>query len=466
MKIEDIAAPPPRLAPQMRYASLHRSIESGLATDRTWVELVEACLELGRHGEAEQGFWQIKDASARRRILTPLQKHGLLLDVSLGATADLEKPGRPAAEHRAEEAFGERVADAARFLFVDHMPMTTVVATITFPLVIGLGGLLQNTIQGGPWLLLLAAIPALSVVGLVAALCRRILVDASRGLDDPPEVPGITELCRDATRLGIDFAAVSAALVGPSVAALLLGLVPENATTAAVASVVTGAVLLPIAFGLRQTRDDWSCLRPDILLRAAFGGGWRHLGTVLLVAILAAPAGLAFWATLGAPLYLSLAVTGPLAVAPAFLAARLLGQLLHDRRGSLPGFAVPIARTPTQRRRPAPKQRRKTARPSPKSEGQSRHPEAEPTRPASAGPNGGLLRVDPVPPEHAGQRRRRPQPAVTEPAATFDAPETRPVSTSRDVVGEAPLDLTTLPGFSILKGDARVAAGAASTRRR
>jgi hypothetical protein len=465
MKIEDIAAPPPRLAPQMRYASLHRTIESGLATDRTWVELIEACLDLGRTGDAEQGVWQIKDASARRRILTPLQSHGLLLDVSLGATADLEKPGRPAPDPRQEEGFRERLADAGRFLFVDHMPLTTVVATVTFPVVVGLGGLLQGTVQGGPMLLLLAAIPALSVVGLVAALCRRILVDASRGLDDPPEIPGVTELLMDAARIGADAAILVAALVGPSLAALSLDLVPVDGMAAAIASVAFGAFLLPIAFGLRQTRDDWSCLRPiTLLLAATRGGGWRHLGTVLAIAVLAAPAGLALWATLGAPLYLTLSVTGPLAVAPAFLAARLLGQLLYDRRNALPGAAVPIATAATRRRRAQTKPRKAVVRPSPKAE--RRHPEAEPQRPASAGPQGGgLLRVDPVPPEH-GQRCARPKAQVTARSETLAPQEPHPVATSRDIVGEAPLDLTALPGFSVLKGDARIAAGAASTRRR
>jgi hypothetical protein len=465
MKIEDIAAPPPRLAPQMRYASLHRTIESGLATDRTWVELVEACLELGRHGEAEQGFWQIKDASARRRILTPLQKHGLLLDVSLGATADLEKPGRPAADSRQEEGFGERIADAVHFLFVDHMPMTTVVATVTFPVVVGLGGLLQGSTQGGPLLLLLAAIPALSVVGLVAALCRRILVDASRGLDDPPEIPGLTDLCRDAARIGVDLTVLIAALVGPSLAALGLGLVPETATAAAIASVVLGAMVVPIAFGLRQTREDWTCLRPDTLLLAVVRGGRRHLGTVLVLAALAAPAGIALWATLGAPLYLALAVTGPLAVAPAFLAARLLGQLLYDRRNVFPGAAVPLARAAPNKRRTPARTRRSAPRPSPKAE--RRHPEAEPARPASAGPQGGgLLRVDPVPSGHERPRRARPE-ADARPAPATPSVHQEPhlVATSRDVVGEAPLDLTTLPGFSVVKGDARIAAGAASTKR-
>lgn len=466
MKIEDIAAPPPRLAPQMRYASLHRTIESGLATDRTWVELIEACLELGRHGEAEQGFWQVRDASARRRILTPLQKHGLLLDVSLGATADLEKPGRPVPDPQAEESFGERVADAARFLFVDHMPLTTVVATVTFPVVVGLGGLLQETAEGGPMLLLLAAIPALSVVGLVAALCRRILVDASRGLDDPPEIPGIGDLFRDATRVGVDLTILVAALVGPSATALALGLVPDGAAAAVVASIAVGAALLPLAFGLRQTRDDWSCLRPDTLLLATIRGGSRHMGTVLALTALVAPAIIALWATVGAPLYLSLAVTGPLAVAPAFLAARLLGQLLYDRRNGLPGAAVPIARSAPRNRRAPAKTRRPAVRPSPRPE--RRHPEAEAARPVSAGPGGsGLLRADPVPSEHDVPRRARSQSETSAPTATATNRHQEPhlVATSRDIVGEAPLDLTTMPGFSVVTGDARIAAGAASTRR-
>ncbi|MGA0869510.1 MAG: hypothetical protein ACO3UM_11310, partial [Planctomycetota bacterium] len=144
-----------------------------------------------------------------------------------------------------------------------------------------------------------------------------------------------------------------------------------------VASIAVGAALLPLAFGLRQTRDDWSCLRPDTLLLATIRGGSRHMGTVLALTALVAPAIIALWATVGAPLYLSLAVTGPLAVAPAFLAARLLGSSSttdgtasrvppsrsHDRRR---GTDARLPRRAVRRSDPARGQSADTRRPKPR----------------------------------------------------------------------------------------------------
>ena len=70
----------------------------------------------------------------------------------------------------------------------DNRECFVMVMTMIFPVVIGLGGLLtQGT--NGLVLPLIALIPALSTIGLVGALGRQILLDASRGISDPPRLP-------------------------------------------------------------------------------------------------------------------------------------------------------------------------------------------------------------------------------------------------------------------------------------
>ena len=77
MKFEDITAPQPRLSPEMRYASLHRTIENGLATDRTWAELIEVCLHVGRLDEACSALQHIREIGLHRRMLARLHSKPL-----------------------------------------------------------------------------------------------------------------------------------------------------------------------------------------------------------------------------------------------------------------------------------------------------------------------------------------------------------------------------------------------------
>ena len=333
MNIEDITAPPPRLSPQMRYASLHRAVEGGLATDRTWAELIEVCLELELNDEATSCFWHIDEAATRRRLLAGMQKRGLMLDVSLGAAESGDPTNSPAAGpprvRDESDSIAERILDGFRFLFLEHMPLTAVVATVTFPIVVGLGGFLTAGVPGSFVLPLLALIPALSVVGLVGALGRRILVEASRGLEDPPEIPSLHDLVPEAGRFLMDASILVAIFLGP---AALLAQFETTGISSVLAALAVGLTLLPMAMALRQTRDDWSCLKATELFRACTRGGLEYMALVATGAALFAPSIVSLWMTGGSHLYRVVSVIGPLAVTPTLVMSRLLGSFLFAKR--------------------------------------------------------------------------------------------------------------------------------------
>jgi hypothetical protein len=481
VKIEDITAPPPRLSPEMRYASLHRTVESGLATDRTWAELIEVCLELGLKDEAQSSFEELQDPSARRRMLVLLQRNKLLLHVSLSPA---ETGGGPAETERrpatARETLVDQLLDGFRFLFSDHMPLTAIVATVTFPIVVGLGGFLTSTVQSSFILPLLALIPALSVVGLVGALGRRILVDASRGLDDPPEIPSAADLIRESARFLVDATVLCAIFLGPG--AVLTQLVEHTGFGGVAAAFAVGLLLLPMAMAMRQTRDDWSCLRPMTLFRAIVRGGLDYMAVVGVSVALFAPSLLSVWATGGSHLYLVVSVVGPLAVVPTFVVSRLLGQFLFAKRKAL---TAADATTRTAGQVPAPRKapaaRPQAARPALRSPS---HPEARRTpakaapaprtapaaRPAaSPRPAGPLGTWAPQQNRPAPAGGARPAPATP---AGLPAPRLRartetvgpptPARGSRRTIGEEIPDLTRMPGVAVLRGEDRVNAGAAA----
>ena len=54
-------------SPQQRYASLHRAIERGLASDEVWNELAGVCDALGNRGEALHCLHRIRDDALRTR---------------------------------------------------------------------------------------------------------------------------------------------------------------------------------------------------------------------------------------------------------------------------------------------------------------------------------------------------------------------------------------------------------------
>lgn len=326
MKTETITAPPARLSPEMRYASLHRTIENGMDSDRTWLELIQICVELDRRDEARRAFGHIHDTNLRRRAFNLLLAAGVQVELPVAEGIAIAS-GLHASGPHATRRLIDWIADAFRFLFQDHMPLTVVVATVTFPLVVGLGGILTAGVHNSLLLPLIALVPALSVVGLIGALGRRILVEASQGLDDAPEVPSFGSLAREAGRFLVDGTVLSALFLGPGLA---LASFTDVGISAIASAFAVGGTLLPMALAMRQTRDDWACLSPMALFSNIRRAGPRYFVAVLASFVLMAPAAVSFWLTAGSALYLVISVVGPLVVVPIFVISRLFGQTMID----------------------------------------------------------------------------------------------------------------------------------------
>lgn len=323
MQLEQLGTPVEVDSPHRRYAALHRAIDSGMASDATWRELVNVCLLLEHRDEALRAFRRLTSVQARRDVEALLIHRGLLEPEApppeTGALATAAAPG-----------LREETIEAARVLLDDHMPLTTAVATLTFPLVVGLGGFLT---AGHSFFLfpLIAALPALCVVGIVGALSRGIMVDSAHGVHDVPRIPGSAVLVRQSARFLLDGLVLVGALAGPAIAMHCLGLALSTTLLAG----ALAAVLLPMALLMRQITNDWRALSPNHLFRAIGRLRGDYLGRAAVCAGLFLPAALAAIATAGSLLYLQVSVVGPLLVAPLFVAARLLGRMVDLRRDDL-----------------------------------------------------------------------------------------------------------------------------------
>jgi hypothetical protein len=424
VKLEQIAAPPPQLSPEMRYASLHRTVENGLATDRTWTELIQVCVELRKHDEALEAFDRLASATHRTRAHGLLRRHGL---VTAGPDEEDQKRLR-VTEVDLNPGIREQVLDAFRFLFEDHMPLTVVVATLTFPLVVGLGGVLTS---GSQFFLLplIALIPAVSVLGLVGALGRRILLEASQGLDDAPTLPSVPELAREAAHFLLDGLALCTIFLGPGLALTLLD---GTGSSAAIVALCVGGLILPMAMAIRQTTGRWRTLAPTRLFPAVIRCSPRYLAIAAVTVLLFAPAALSFYLTMGSQLYLVVSVIGPLSVAPLFVASRLMGQVLHNERDTLRElFDVPENRCATRiaaESPPAPTPAR-----APTTTARQRGPLGAPSHPEA-----GTAKQRPAPQRAQPPARQPASPAPAPPAAREAAAPPSPAPTPRARQAQAP----------------------------
>ncbi|MBK8101530.1 MAG: hypothetical protein IPK26_30995 [Planctomycetes bacterium] len=87
MQLENFATPHGQ-TPQLRYASLHRAVERGLASDDVYKELVDICLRLG-HVEEAISVWRRMPHGALRQVLqSQLQRR---------AACSRRRPATPAA---------------------------------------------------------------------------------------------------------------------------------------------------------------------------------------------------------------------------------------------------------------------------------------------------------------------------------------------------------------------------------
>lgn len=545
MEITQLTTPPDQ-TPQLRYATLHRTIERGIVSSSTWAELVQVCLQLRYIEEARRALDNVSDPERRvyfERLLARID--GTDVPPLPTAAADphsarpasaahaahaahprrgharhlhggtMTKPSNGAGQDRPllREPFSEEILDSFRYLFLEHMPLTVIVATMTFPLVLGLGGFLT---AGSPFFLFpaIALLPGLCVLGLVGALGRRILLDASKGIDDPPRVPELGVLAREGAGTLRDFAALAAVFLGPGALLVLL----DAPTAPKLLTLLLGGALLPTAMLLRQMTPDWRALSPNFLFPAFVRGGVEHLAATGVIVGLFVPATIAAFATLGSHMYLQVSVIGPLSVAPLFIAARLLGRVVDRNReqlaplfGELTEPQPPAPEPPSGGQRGAAVSRQQASRAAEEhllslrqrllkaewngaeNASQSRptaqratpaaaahptlaasqraHPEASTQNRAAAAPQPRAQSRRPAnPTSQPGaapqpQQQQRAKPAAAKSAAAKSLrarPNLPPVPGAPGVIGDPIQDLTKLPGVCTVTGSDREAVGAAS----
>jgi hypothetical protein len=408
VQLENIATPQEDQTPELRYASLHRAVERGMASDEVLRDLVEICLQLGHVDEALRVHASMKPGAAHELVTSRLVRRGLLHpDQHGGARPLFALSNSDAPEIR------EHVLDAVQYLCQGNMPAVALLTMLAFPIVVGLGGFL--TAGGSVWLFAgLAAIPGLCVLGVVGAMGRRIFLDAVEGSQELPPIPTPAEMIAGAKRYLLDFGMVLGVLVGPSVTALWF----DMPLMSSLPGLALGMFVVPVALILRQVRGDITSLSPVLLVRAITAcRGYPRVAGWYWVAF--APAALAFWSSLGHAVWLQIAIVGPLAVLPTFLTARFLGTFaeLHKERLQPLVTAVP--------RQPRPKAPVKVRTAAPQARGNAGHAAGQARQ----------HHHTPLPPRHANPKAAAPRTAARPaPGAARPAP-TRPAARPAPAVG-------------------------------
>lgn len=329
MQIEIVTAPPAEQPAHLRYASLHRAVERGLASDEVWKDLARVSLELGLAEEALRACRNMAESPARRALEAELNRRGLALpQPSAPSPVRAVQPLVP--PRSGHPGLHAHLVDSAEYLLQAHLPATLLIAILSFPLVVGLGGFL--TAGGSAFLLpAIAFLPGLCVLGVVGALARRILVDSANGEELPPAIPDLRNLAADCIAFLRDAACLVGIFLGPSILMLALG----APLVSAMPGLVAGGFLLPMSFALRQIRRDWQALSPRVLFSAMTRCGLRYAGVVGLFWLLFVPAVIALCFAAGSQLYLQIALVGPLTVVPVLMTARLLGTFVDSHSSEL-----------------------------------------------------------------------------------------------------------------------------------
>jgi hypothetical protein len=494
-------AKPLQATPQLRYAALHRSLERGLASDEVWSELAEVCAVLGHREEAVRCAGKVANAATRRTLEYKLARRGI------GEFPAGTNPARPSPDDRceapppelepdsehAQPRLRDHLQDAAQFLLLQHMPAVALAATLSFPLLVGLGGFLT----GGSSMLLLAgvaALPGLMLLAVVGAMGRRILRGSFAGSNDVPALGDLRGLARDARAFVGDAALVVGSFLAPPAVAIALD-APASST---VPSLVIGLLFAPMAWGLRSLRGDFASLSPVVVLRAAARMPLQYLALATVCWALLLPAALAVLLVAGRPVWAQIAVVGPLVALPFFMASRLIGTWFETRRRQFglllaagrDAVAVPAAlhdddaepapAAPLASPRPAPA--RPAAAAAPRRAAAPAAPAGPaPARPAAARPAPAAASGRPAAPPVPPARPPQPARAATQPAR----PATRPAGAARpaapnpaapapaaQIEGRAPQpglddkpDLSGMPGAVVVKGRDRQRRGAAARTR-
>jgi hypothetical protein len=335
-------ATPSMETPQQRYANLHRAIERGLDSDEVWKELADISLRLGHGDEAVRCMRRIGNEATRLALASRLARLGLVEDVAGAPSSSEQHSAAPAASDAGPAASSvasgpprlvDHVVDALQYLMHQHMPALVLITTLAFPLVVGVGGFLT---AGGSWVLLaaIAAIPGLSVLAVVGAMGRQVLIASAEGNGDVPPIPRLADLAQDAKRFLLDAALVTGSLLGPSLLAMACG----TPWTAVVPGLLIGAFFAPMAWALRHLRGDLGALSPVTLMRAVARTAGSYPALAIVNMLLFAPIALVAFLVFGRPIWVQIAVIGPLCVLPVFVASRLLGTWLEFHRERLGGL--------------------------------------------------------------------------------------------------------------------------------
>lgn len=470
MQLGNIATPQEETTPELRYASLHRAVERGMASQDVFRELAEICLQLGHLDEAVRVHEGMDPGPLRDHVASRLRRRGLL-GAAPSTQSEAEAPRGAGARATDEDASAtEHALDAVHYLAQGAMPAVALSSMLAFPIVVSAGGMLTG---GSPWLFAaLAAPPAFCVLGLVGAMARKIHLQSAEGESEPPTMPGASELLQLGKRFFADHAAVFGVYVVPALAALLLG-VPAMSMLPAL---LLGMFLVPMALLLRQQRGDWGALSPVAIVRGiSCARGYSRITGLYWLAF--APAAVAFWATLGHAPWMQLAIVGPLAVLPTLGAARVLGTFFDARRellGKLIGgnhrssgakAAAPIAtqRKPMRGDRPVGTAPRMQSAPTSRAErpATAAQPAPRPVTPSAhiegRAPRATAQRPAPQRTPSAKPSPAQPKQAVKpQPAAANPAPAPRK--------GFEGPDLSGIPGATVISAADRERMGAAARR--
>lgn len=348
-------------SPQQRYASLHRAIERGLASDELWAELATVCESLGNRGEAVHCLHRIHADAMRTRVeraVLGFETRPADLHTEAPAASNAGSRDRAPATRRLQErppSVADHLVDAVQFLGQGQMPGLALSAMLAFPLVVIVGGVLS---AGTSPLLLagVAALPGLCVLAVVAGMAHEILIRGSEGEGDAPGLPGPGQLLAGALRFVTDLGAVASLCLGPAALALVVG---APAWLSLPASAI-GALTAPLMFALRQVRGDWRSCSPGFVWRALRRAGRGYPIVAYAASLAFAPAAGVSLLISDQPIWIQIACAGPLLVLPLFATARLLGTWLDSHRKSL----GPLLETGDSVTTAPPPRRSTTARPS------------------------------------------------------------------------------------------------------
>ncbi|MEQ1630771.1 MAG: hypothetical protein ABL997_00265 [Planctomycetota bacterium] len=408
MQLEKIATPQEDSTPELRYASLHRAVERGMASQEVLRELAEICLRLGHVDEAVRVHAGMKPGPLREHVASRLSRQGLI-ERNAGAQPLARPLEGTSSEDDGQPSVHEHALDSIQYLTQGYMPAVALATMLAFPLVVGIGGVLTS--GASPWAFAaLVAPPGLCVLGIVGAMARQVFTRSASGDEDVPPIPAPPEMAQLAKRWLVDQSIVLSILIAPSIVLLALG-APLLST---LPGLLLGMFFTPIATILRQMRGDMRALSPVAMVRA-IGCCRGYTRIAALYWGFFAPASLAFYASMGHAPWLQMAIVGPLAVLPAFVTARLLGTFTEAHRPRL-GLLLQMNGLTTVGEKP-----RQHFAPSPKAPAASARPSLE--RPTGTTASHGLGGSMPVMHHTPLQRRpAAPAPAPARPQAAPKAP--------------------------------------------